>query len=132
MRYRKGYKYQLAEDEEFRTSFRIAGAIYTPRIILYPNGKLIVRDAYAWDGTSGPVIDRKTNMRGSCGHDALYQLMRMGLLDNHLWRIADIDFATWIQGDGAWAIIAKIDLIGLKLARGKAAHPKNRKKVYEV
>ena len=132
MKYRKGYKYQLAEDEELQTLFRPDEIIYTTRIILYPNGKLLIRDGYAWDGTSGPVIDRKTNMRGSCGHDALYQLMRMGLLDYHLWRMADRDFARWIWEDGAWAITAKIDLIGLKLARGKAALPKNRKKVYEV
>ena len=132
MQYRKGYKYQLANDEEFSTSFRLAETIYTPRIILYSNGKLVVREAYAWDGTSGPVIDRKTNMRGSCAHDALYQLMRMQLIPYKLWRMADKDFAKWIKEDGAWEITIKVDLIGLRLARGKAALPKNRKKLYEV
>jgi len=130
MDYRKGYKYQLAKDEHFQTTFRPEYPIITSRIKLYPSGKLIVRESYAYDGPSGPVIDRKTNMRGACGHDALYQLMRMRLMPRHFWREADYNFANWLEEDGAWKITIKVDLAGLKIAGGRAAHPKNRKKVY--
>jgi hypothetical protein len=130
IKYRKGYKYQLAEDLKLQTSFTLAEDIITPRIELYTSGTLIIRDAYAYDGPSGPVIDRKTNMRGAAGHDALYQLMRMGLIAPELWRIADKDFGTWMSEDGAWGITVRIDLAGLKIAGGRAALPKNRKRVY--
>lgn len=132
MKYRKGYKYQLAGDEVFRTSFAPGHKITTRRINMTAKGTMTVREGYAYDGPSGPVIDRKTNMRGACGHDALYQLMRMGLLPHYQWRIADGDFARWIIEDGAWAITAKIDLCGLRLAGGRSALPKNRKKIYSA
>ena len=132
MEYRKGYKYQLATDECFETSFRSDIDIHTPRIILLGTGQLIVREGYAWDGASGPVIDRKTNMVASCGHDALYQLMRMGMLDSKMYSIADLDFGCWLEEAGAWSLVIKMDLLGLRIARGYAALPKNRKKVFEV
>lgn len=132
MKYRSRYKYQLAEDESFQTSIKPVNTIDTTRIRLGVDGVLTVREGYAWDGTSGPCIDRKTNQRGSAGHDALYQLMRMELLDCELWRDADKDFINWIRDDGAWAVTAKVDLFGLKLANGRAARPVNRKKVHEA
>lgn len=132
MKYRGGYKYQLAEDETFQTNIKPQHSIFTARIDLYTTGLLVIREGYSWDGTSGPVIDRKTNQRGSLAHDALYQLMRMELLPHYNWPLADQEFAKCIKEDGAWDLTAKIDLIGLKLAKGRAALPKNRKKVYEA
>jgi hypothetical protein len=41
---------------------------------------LMIRKGYSWDGGSGPCYDTKTVMRGSLIHDALYQLLRLGLL----------------------------------------------------
>jgi hypothetical protein len=132
VKYRKGYKYQLAEDEYFITPFRPPEYIITSRITLDPSGTLCVREGYSYDGPSGPVIDRSTNMRGACAHDALYQLMRMELLPHAFWRKADRVYADCLREDGTWDITAKIALAGLKLAGGRAALPKNRKKVYEA
>ncbi len=132
MKYRGGYKYQLAQDELFRVSIRPAFDIVTARIWLTTEGILTVREGYAWDGASGPVIDRKTNQRASCAHDALYQLMRMRKLPHDQWRNADREFAKILTEDGAWKITRQIDMAGLKLAHGRAALPKNRKKVYEA
>lgn len=132
MRYRKGYKYQLAEPEIFVTSIRPGQDIVTARISLLKEGLLVIEEGCAWDGTSGPVIDRKTNMRGSLGHDALYQLMRMGLLPHSYWKTADRDFIRWIREDGAWRITAFLDAKGLQFAGGAAALPKNRKEVYRA
>lgn len=131
MYYRSGYKYQLAADEPFYTSFRPKKELRVPRITLYPSGLMIVHDGYAWDGASG-VVDRDTNIRASCGHDALYQLMRMEKLSHEDWQLADEDFCTWLKEAGAWDITIKIDRLGLKIAGGKYAHPSKRKKIYMV
>ena len=132
MKYKSGYKYQLAGDEEFQTDFRPGEPISTKFITLNTDGLLRLINGYAWDGTSGPVIDRKTNMRGSAGHDGLYQLMRMRLLDHHKWRDADKEFSRILKQDRAWKLTVKIDMLGLKIAGGKAAHPDNRREIKEA
>ena len=131
MKFRKGYKYQLAEDELFRVSFHPDRDIVTPRIWLTTEGILTVKDGYAWDGASGPVFDRKTNRRASLAHDSLYQLMRMRRLPCERWRDADREYCKLLAEDGTWKITRKIHMAGLKLARGRSALPKNRKKIYE-
>jgi len=132
MKYKSGYKYQLAGDEEFQTSFRPEEPISTKFITLDANGKLRLLNGYAWDGPSGPLIDRRTNMRASLCHDALYQLMRMKLLDHRRWRKADKEFARIEEEDGVWGIIIRLDMAGLKIAGGNAAHPDNRKEIKEA
>ena len=79
MKYREGYKYQVYEDEEFKTGIYGLNAT-TDFIDLYANGIMIVRHGYAWDGASGPTIDTRNSMRASLLHDAGYQLMREGIL----------------------------------------------------
>ena len=79
MIYRKleGYKYELLEAEKTPVPFvATASNVY----ITMAGGWLVVKARYAWDGPSGPTIDTKTFMRGSLFHDALYQLIREGLL----------------------------------------------------
>ncbi|MBU2571898.1 MAG: hypothetical protein KJ725_18085 [Gammaproteobacteria bacterium] len=79
--YRSGYKYQLKQDYRL-PNIGIAPnqAIDIQFIQLDASGNLLIRSGYAWDGASGPAIDTKNIMRGSLVHDALYQLMRYGLL----------------------------------------------------
>ena len=131
MRYRRGYKYQLAEPEILQTSFRLKKEVRIPRIILSTDGKLHIAEGYCWDGASG-IIDRKTNLRASLGHDALYEMMRQGALNYELWKIADYDFAGWLRQDGAWPSTVKVDKFGLGLFGGRYAHPKQRKKVFSA
>lgn len=125
-----GGSYQLIKPYRTQTAFRPEEDIVTERIVLLTSGLLVVLSGYCWDGTSGPVIDRQSNMRAGCGHDALYQLMRMKELDHAYWPTADEEFGKWLKEDGAWSITVKVDLLGLKIACGRAALPKNRKKVY--
>ncbi len=133
MRYRKGYKYQVYDAEEvFDTHLRPPSDIHTTFIDLSRTGKLTIRYGYAWDGPSGPVIDRKTNIRPSLAHDALYELSRWGVLDHNRWREYDKVFAVELKKSGAWGITIWADLKGLELAKGAAAHPDARKKVYEA
>lgn len=132
MKYRKGYKYQLAEDDWWQTSFRPTEDIITVRIQMTTDGHMRIKEGYASDGPSGPTIDRKTNLKAGFGHDGLYQLMRMGRLPYQEWKTADADYGRWLIEGGSWKITAKVNMKGLGLAKGKHARPENRKKVYEV
>jgi hypothetical protein len=77
--YREGFKYQLAKSYSVYTG--ITGYLCdTEYLSLSKDGCLIIRKGYAWDGPSGPTYDSKDSLRGSLVHDALYQLMRLGLL----------------------------------------------------
>jgi len=77
---RRLYKYVLAERTEFKTGISIPIPAYIGPLKMKPDGTLIIDQGYAWDGPSGPTIDTKTFMRGSLIHDALYQLIREGVL----------------------------------------------------
>ncbi len=105
-----GGSYQLVQDYWVLTSFRLPQDIITERIHLLRDGILVVLSGYCWDGVSGPVIDRKTNMRAGCTHDSLYHLMRMGRLPYQLWRQADREYERILEEDGAWLNTRKIDM----------------------
>jgi len=79
------YKYQLVEDYSARIRAP-ASDVVTPFIVVSKTGDLTVKAHYAWDGPSGPTVDTPNFMRGALEHDALYQLMRLGLLDVNDWR----------------------------------------------
>lgn len=132
MKYRNGYKYQLAEDEYFKTDIIPLLEIKAQFIELNLEGLLLVKSGYAWDGPSGPTYDRKENMRGSLGHDALYQLIRNGLLDKKWRKRADEYMCIWCIEDGMWKPWAKLYCRELGKFGGFAADPKNVKKIYEV
>ena len=83
--YKKGYKYQLVEAYTVKIPIRPKESVASPSefIALTANGLLTINKGYAWDGPSGPAIDTRNFMRGSLVHDALYQLIREKLLDQH-------------------------------------------------
>ena len=76
MKYRKGYKYQLADDYTIQIDTKPPEEIETQFISLSIDGLLTIKDGYAWDGPSGPTIDTPNFMTPSLVHDAIYQLMR--------------------------------------------------------
>jgi hypothetical protein len=89
--YRKltGYKYQVMKDYSMQLNLTPLKAIrrkLAKFLSLSPHGVLFIRKFYAWDGPSGPTIDTKDFIRGSLVHDALYQLMREGVLDYRVHR----------------------------------------------
>lgn len=129
MQYRDGYKYQLAASEIFKTSLRPVKNIETEFIFLETDGTMTVKRGYAWDGATG-AIDRKSNRRASCGHDAMYQLMRLGLISKGNWKRADDDYCRWMKERGAWGVTIAAHRKALEWAGGRFADPKNRKKVY--
>lgn len=127
--YRKGYKYQLTDTLYFNTGITQVSVIDTGFIRLEPDGLLRLKAGYAWDGCSGPAIDTNTNMFAGAVHDALYQLMRMGLLE-FTWRmLSDKVFRKICLRDGMWVLRAKYFYLGVDLFAASAASAVARKKI---
>ena len=130
--YKRGYKYQLVKNYEIDTMIFPGRDIETYYINLNMMGTLTIKSGYAWDGPSGPAIDTLNFMRGSLVHDALYQLMREGILnanwrkraDEELRRICREDGMSWIR---AWWIY-----YGVRKGAGFAADPKNKRPVLKA
>ena len=132
MKYREGFKYQLYEDEVFFTRIKPVEPIETYFISLATGGTLTTKRGYAWDGPSGPAFDTNTFMRASLAHDALYQLMRMGLLD-FKWRpCADEEMKSICEEAGMWPWRVWWVYQGVKNFAASAAKENNRKKVLEA
>lgn len=104
--YRKGYKYQLAEDFSQYVAIYPEKNIETQFIRLAAGGKLTILSGYAWDGASGPTIDTKSSVRGSLVHDALYQLIRQGKLPIGCRKVADDELRHACENDGMLKIRA--------------------------
>lgn len=105
IKYRKGYKYQLAETYEHQIPI-LKYDIQTEFIDLSITGLLRIKRGYAWDGCSGPTIDRPSNMRGGLVHDAGYQLLRLGLLPEEMKDVFDKLLHDICVKDGMWRFSA--------------------------
>lgn len=77
-------------------------------ISLDDNGLLCIRKGYLWDGPSGPTLDSISGMRGSLCHDAGYELMRRGLLENKYRGYFDSLFFDIIKQDGMDSLRARV------------------------
>jgi len=97
-----GYKYQTRNDMVFVTSIHMDHDIITDLIILRQDGWLWVGKYFAWDGCSGPTIDDSKNMCAGLAHDALYSLMRMGLLPIAMRGLADDELRRLMIRDCAY------------------------------
>ena len=131
IKYRAGYKYQLAEDYWVKTNITPEQSIFTEFFVLSNTGLLFIFSGYAWDGTSGPVRDTKRNLRASLPHDAFYQAFRMKKLEREKWRkeVDDLFMDMCVQ-DGVWKWMAKGYYKTLRVVGGYAADPKNKKKIF--
>lgn len=117
--YKEGYKYQLSRDCSLLTAIKGID-IRLDYLSLAPDGLLTLKKGYAWDGCSGPTLDDKTNMRGGAFHDAIYQLMRLGLISTDWREYADKEvlkglcmqdgmnrFRAWYYYEGVHNFVAK-------------------------
>ena len=129
MKYRSGYKYQLAEDYSIPTEI-FNKHIVSGFIALEPTGVLTVGCGYAWDGPSGPTIDTKTFMRGSLVHDVLYQLIREEHLPGYHKGYADDLLKEICLEDGMCRFRAWYVHRGVSRCAGFAIDPKNKKKIH--
>jgi hypothetical protein len=162
LKYRDGYKYQLWEDEKIYLPDIVLedGTILkAPRglnietmfIRLMPDGTLIGKSGYAWDGASGPTWDSKYCMRGPLFHDIGYQLIRERLLSLAYKHYFDALMYLIIRTDGykmveSWDHPAIFQMIEKKWIKDRiwawyqavynfgrsAALPENDRKILEV
>jgi len=98
--YKEGYKYQLAETYSVETYLRPYVEGGNDFVSIDTHGWLTIKKGYAWDGASGPAIDTNTFMRGSLVHDALYQLIGLGVLPLNQKKYADLMLKDIILEDG--------------------------------
>ena len=129
-KYRKGYKYQLAEDITYKTAIRPSYEATTEFITLRTNGLLIIRSGYASDGPSGLTIDTKSSITASFIHDALYELIRKGLIRPVERVTADVILAKLCIENGMWKWRACVWYKAVRKFADFAANPANKKKIY--
>ena len=127
--YKKGYKYQLSAEHVFILPKEFPRSTNHEGVFLSVKGRVVtIKAGYAWDGPSGPTIDTKNFMEGSLEHDAIYQLMREGVLDRGLRKFADIRLEQTCKKDGmSWAR-RKWVYAGVRLGAAKAAKKKSLRK----
>lgn len=112
--YSTGYKYQLEYIKAFWTpikGFRVIFDWYE----LWPNGLLIVKKGYAWDGMTG-WIDTPSNRVYSLVHDVFCQMMRNQQLP-HIFREVNRFCKEVGKACGMWTIHTVIVTCGVNLAR---------------
>lgn len=130
--YSKNYRYQLECGAYFDTPLRPLQAIFTDYVTLLPCGQLIIAKGYAWNGPNFPAIHTRQSILASLPHDAIYQLISMGLLNEKEYRrLADVVLEELVSEPGKnrlLNILRKIrgsyyylgvDLFGSKAARRK-------------
>jgi hypothetical protein len=128
IKYRSGYKYQLAEGKIFKVGYR--NQPIDDRTDSFLNldaqGNLTIYKGYAWDGASG-IPDTRWNITASLVHDALYQLLRNGALKNR--EIADKEYRAQCIRAGMYKWIANMEYWVLRKVAAKAASTDSRKKI---
>lgn len=124
--YQDGYKYQLAKDYYVQTTIFPPKDIIHQFFELYNNGWLLVKSGYAWDGATC-FPDFKFIIRPSLGHDAKYQMLRLGLLSPEWREAADNDLRIECITDGASSLLAKLIYEGIRKFGQGASLPRNDK-----
>jgi hypothetical protein len=127
--YVSGYKYQSRNDMVFQVFIYPDQDIITDLIVLRKDGWLWVSAYFAWDGCSGLTWDDSTNMCAGLCHDALYALMRMGLLPLYLRYKADYQLKRIMLRDGAVKLRAGYYEYAVNTFAGAAARPESAKKM---
>lgn len=112
--YIDGIKYQLTANYMTSTKARPDTTVKLPFIKLTKTGTLILYAGFAWDGPSGPVVDIQSFMRSSAKHDALYRLMRAGLLPQSCKEIVDEEMKAECIEDGMSYPLAEIAFQGVE------------------
>lgn len=132
MKYRKlhPWKYQLVEKFSIELNFAPQKEIFTEfvRFTSYSTmnlnaGRLTLAKYYAWDGASGPCPDTPHIMKGALVHDALYQCIRLGLLERQPYRkLADETLRHLCLSNGMNKIWAQIVYWGVRLFAARGTH----------
>lgn len=130
--YRAGYKYQTAAPFEIELPILPPADVSNRFIKLDRKGLLSIREDYSWDGASGVTLDDSTNMRPSLVHDALYQLLRDGLLDAKYRGVADRIFYNLLKKDGMSPERAMIYFQGVSQFGKPYADPRSERPILKA
>jgi len=126
------YKYKLVAGY-VHENIKIPGFMSVDGFVTLESGTLLLRKGYAWDGPSGPTIDTPDFMRGSLVHDALYQLMREGLLNIKYRPYADMLLRDICLADGMAKWRANYVYWAVRTFAAACAKPSAKEvKVYEI
>lgn len=108
LRYSSGYKYQTNSNIIIQTTLRPAqSCVIDGYVFLGTDGLLYIYKSYAWDGcTHAPDTD--SNLLAGLVHDALYQLMQIGILDKSFKPDADDILRDVMVRQGSMLFIANI------------------------
>jgi hypothetical protein len=129
------YKYEMVVDRCIYTKL-MHYEIHHKYFAIYPDGRIVVKSGYCWDGPSGVSIDTPSFMRGSCIHDIVFQCLRDDLfnLKKHIsrcnfnekeWKkifnLANKELRRICIEDGMWRIRAfwvyqAVQILGAKYA----------------
>ena len=128
----KSWKYQLTEPFHIAIGFHVE-SIETEFISLF-GCDLFLKRYYAWDGASGPFPDVASVMKGSLVHDALCQLIQLGLLDPSYRKLADLEFKRICLQSGMPRFWAQVVYLGVWIGSifSNGPHPMSDSKVYEL
>lgn len=122
LRYIEGAKYQVVEDYHVDTPI-LGMTIIDDLFSLTPDGHLVVRKGFAWDGASGPTFDSKSSMSASLVHDVFCICMRDGRLPYAIWQDAvNRFFEVMCQRAGMWGWRARVWHWGVEF--GDAGNPR--------
>jgi len=120
VRYKSGYKYQIAETFRCQTDIYPEETLTSPFMELNTDGLLTLFSGYASDGPSGPTFDTRTFMRAAFVHDALYQFIREGADISR--KKADELLRKICVEDGMWKVRAWWVYQGVRLGAEHASH----------
>ena len=93
------YKYRLLADEITPLSIAFSGYSASTEFMALSGCRLLLKKGYAWDGATGG-LDTKDIMRASLVHDALCQLIWMGVLPTSRQNDADRELCRICKEDG--------------------------------
>lgn len=124
LRYKKGYKYQVHSAYTFYTGI-LGFPVSNEFLVLATDGYLTIKSGYAWDGPSGPAVDTSNFIRGSLVHDAIYQLIREGLIPITFKEVADLLLVDVCKEDGMSYIRRKWVYLAVKTFGARAIVTEN-------
>jgi len=118
------YKYQVDKDFEIQTGI-YGQTCMIEYIRLTPDGLLWIKAGYAWNGSNWSSDEDA--MFASLVHDALYQLMRLGLLSRTVFRKpADALYRDICIAEKLWGPRAKFRYSMLRMFGKGSTYPEKK------
>ena len=129
--YRSGYKHQNDKLRVYQTDIIPSERLETRFITLDIDGRLFINGGYAWDGPTGVPAMWGTRwlIRPSLIHDALYQLLRYGLLEPGYRKAADLEFLEACKADAKFKVMGNVAYWAVRKFGKFGADPANKRKV---